>query len=197
MLDTRAAWDILPPMRNKILTLLVFALVPLTGHAAGKTFSSPSSTVPSVNQIGLGGMLGTIISGTGKYWVSEQGAIDFGVGFVSSAWVVLYGDYLWHLPRVFGTNSQFGRESSLYFGGGGGVGFWRTTGSCGHWGCDWDTSNRGTRSGTGFFIRGIAGVEWYPHGTRFGVFAEVGPSIMITPGTWGTLDVGTGGRYYF
>jgi hypothetical protein len=76
-----------------------------------------------------------------------------------------------------------------------GVGFWRDTGRCGRWGCDWDGEPHD--SGTGVFVRGLFGFEWYPKTTRFGVFGELGPSIIVSPGTGGTLDIDIGGRYYF
>lgn len=185
----------------KILIVVLLSLpAPLTW--AKSTTAKPAhrsevteSDVPKAGEIGVGSMIGTIISATGKYWLSDQAALDFGIGFVGSSWVIVYGDYLWHLPRIFGTNSQFGRDSSLYFGGGGGVGFWNGYGACGHWECDW--SSHTSNSGAGLFIRGVSGVEWYPQTTRFGVFGELGPTIMIVPGTWGTIDVAVGGRYYF
>lgn len=170
--------------------LIIFACV-FTFQVRASTPTGSSGGGP----FGLGLMVGSIISVTGKYWLSERGALDFGLGFVGQPWTVLYADYIWHIPGLFGKGTQFGRETKAYFGGGGGVGFWRQNGDCGRWNCSWD-SNR-TGSGTGVFIRGLFGFEWSPNHTPFGVFGELGPSILLTPGTGGTLDVGVGGRYYF
>jgi hypothetical protein len=187
---------------RKILTLtLVLGLMTPQAFAKKKQSDdgyetqtqSLSAGFPKQGEFGLGLMIGTFFAATGKYWLSNQAAIDFGMGFVGYPWFVTYADYLWHMPRVFGTRSQFGRESSLYFGGGGGVGFWSSTDACGHWACGWDNHE----SGSAVFIRGLAGVEWYPAPTRFGVFGELGPSILVAPHTWGTVDVNIGGRYYF
>ncbi|MBX9767241.1 MAG: hypothetical protein K2X47_08220 [Bdellovibrionales bacterium] len=166
----------------KTLLLILFVLTLKPAHA---------STV-GPGKIGVGLMLGSIVSMTGKYWLSERGALDFGIG-VSGRANSLYGDYLWHVPGMFGTGTRFGRETSGYFGGGLGLGFWSESYECGRWNC----SRRTADSGTGVFLRGLFGAEWYPPATRFGVFLEIGPTLLLTPATSGGLDLGLGGRYYF
>jgi len=189
-------------MRNLILIIAVCILtcassvVPaVQADAATSQSGSSISSAPRPGDFGLGLMLGSIISITGKYWLNKQGALDFGFGFVGQPWTMLYADYLWHIPRAFGTGTKFGRESSLYFGGGGGLGFWNSANGCGHWNCSWDSEH--ANSGIGLFVRGLVGAEWYPAPSRFGLFGELGPSIMLIPGTWGALDFDIGGRYYF
>jgi hypothetical protein len=157
--------------------------------------NSAKAVTPKDSDFGLGLMVGSIVAATGKYWISNREAIDFGVGFIGSPWSVIYADYLFHIPGVFGSGTKFGRETSLYFGGGGGLGIWSKNDHCGHWKCDRDPEP--DDSGTGVFLRGLVGFEWYPLHTRFGVFGEVGPSIMITPDTSSAPDIGVGGRYYF
>ncbi len=142
---------------------------------------------------GLGLMLGSVVSVTGKYWLSKNGALDFGLGFSGRRGNSIYADYLWHLPGVFGTGTKFGRETSGYLGGGGGVGYWSESYECGRWHCD----RRRSDSGTGIFVRGVFGLEWFPARTRFGVFGELGPTMLLAPDTGGSLDVGVGGRFYF
>lgn len=46
-------------------------------------------------------------------------------------------------------------------------------------------------------MRGFFGVEWFPGHPPFGIFAEIGPTIGIVPGVGGTIDFGTGARYFF
>lgn len=144
-------------------------------------------------EFAFGGMLGNIVSATGKYWFSKRSAIDFGIGFSGSPDAAIYGDYLFHVPQVFGKTTKFTRESALYFGGGVGIAFWEDSYDCGRWGCD----RRRSRSGTGFFVRGLVGVEWYAAPTRFGVFGELGPTVLFSPTTATDVDVGVGGRFYF
>lgn len=154
--------------------------------------SAQASSGPPAD-FGAGLMIGSMTSMTGKYWLDKRGAVDFGLGFEGSHDMTIYADYLWHLPGIFGSNSRFGRETSGYIGGGAGVWFWHDSYECGRWGCD----RRKDDSGTGVFIRGLCGFEWYAVPTRFGVFAELGPTFLLTPDTGGDLDVGLGGRYYF
>lgn len=145
------------------------------------------------SDFGLGVMLGTITSVTGKYWLTQNGAIDFGIGFSDRNTTVIYADYLWHQAGIFGQGTRFGRETSGYIGGGGGLAFWNGNhDECGRWRCDGGRSDSG-----GLFIRGLVGFEWHPAPTRFGVFAELGPTILLVPKTEGSLDIGIGGRFYF
>lgn len=180
---------ILPNNRSmkKMIGLLLIACV-----TALPAMGAQSGGFPQKGEMGAGIMLGTIDSITGKYWLNNRAAVDFGVGMVGSPWITLYADYLWHIPKAFGTGSQFGRETSVYFGGGAGLGFWNDDHSCGHWSCS-DVHH----SGTGLFARGIAGFEWYAMPTRFGLFFELGPTLMVVPNAWGTFDVAFGARYYF
>lgn len=153
--------------------------------------ATANSTAPA--DFGLGLMLGSMNSVTGKYWLSKREALDFGLGFSGRNSVALYGDYLWHVPGIFGDGSKFGRETSGYIGGGLGIATWNDSYDCGRWKCD----RRREDSETGVFLRALFGFEWFPARTRFGVFAELGPTLLFAPGTGGTLDIGVGGRYYF
>ena len=155
--------------------------------------SMAASFKPNPGSFAGGLMIGSMTAVTGKYFLSKEAALDFGVGFGGYPGSALYLDYLWHIPGVFGTNSKFGRESSIYFGGGGGIAFWDDTYECGRWHCD----HRPRNTETGVFIRGLVGVEWYAAPTRFGVFGELGPTILLSPATGSGLDVGIGGRWYF
>jgi hypothetical protein len=139
-------------------------------------------------------MVGTITSVNGNYWVSNQGSVDFGAAFFVGENHAVYADYLWHIPGIFGKGTKFGRETYGYFGGGGGVGFWDESYYCGRWDC---ARQPHRKKGSGLFLRGIFGFEWYPLHTQFGVFAEVGPTTLLTPSISTTLDAAVGGRYYF
>lgn len=164
----------------------LFAIIMALGLQTARAAQGPAA------EFGLGLQVGSLVAVTGKYWISKPAAIDFGLGFGGSA-TSLYADYLWHVPGIFGTSSKFGRESSGYLGGGGGISFWDDSYECGRWDC----SRRTRKSGTGIFLRAVFGVEWYPQRTRFGVFGEIGPTFLVTPSMNGSLDVNVGGRYYF
>lgn len=169
-------------LRARWMTVLATAAAINSAHAAG---GPPAD-------FGLGLMVGSITAMTGKYHIDSRGAVAFGIGFGDPG-TAIYADYLYHVPGMFGTGTKFGRETSGYFGGGAGIGFWDDDYECGRWHCD----RRRRDDATGVFIRGLFGFEWYAKPTRFGVFAELGPTILLAPDSGSGLDVGVGGRWYF
>ncbi|PWU17517.1 MAG: hypothetical protein C5B49_08740 [Bdellovibrio sp.] len=152
--------------------------------------SSNAEAQTTHGKFGAGFMIGTLVSINGKYWFSDRSALDFGLAFNSPYWNMLYADYLWHLPGLFGSSTQFGRQSVGYVGVGGGLGFWNRR-DCNRWGCS------GSDNGTGVALRGFFGAEWTPAPNPLGVFAEIGPTIGLTPATVTLIDLAVGLRYYF
>lgn len=141
-------------------------------------------------ELGLGFALGSPTAITGKLWVQPMQAIDFGIGFGWSSWM-LYGDYHWNKPQIFGTKTQFLRDLTGYIGAGAGLAIWSHVESCGRFAC------KSKDSGTAIFVRAPIGTEWYPEDPRIGVFLEIAPVLAIVPGFGGTVDFQIGGRYYF
>lgn len=150
---------------------------------------------PVEGTIAPSAIVGTIGSISGKYFVTDVDAVDAAAEFMDHPWQVFYADYYRHFHRLFGKGTRFGRETSLYGGLGAGAGFWDRNDNCGRWNCSWNKNTTGT--GNGFFIRAVAGVEWYPRRTLFSVFAEVAPSYLWYPTNGSTLDFGAGGRFNF
>jgi len=144
-------------------------------------------------RLGAGVMVGSINSVTGKYLLSESNAIDFGLAFAGSPWTILYADYLWNFPGIFGNSTPFARQTIGYFGAGGGLGLWGHSTDCYRYYCG--TAYKS--SGTGLYVRAFFGAEWSPMQPPLGVFAEIGPAIGIVPGFGGTIDLGIGVRYFF
>jgi hypothetical protein len=162
-------------------------------NAASPSFSTDPRHSLEDGKFGLGLMAGTMSAVTGNYWITPHGSIDFGFGFDWGDNRALYADYLWHIPGMFGHDSKFGRESYGYFGGGAGMAFWESSHICGRWNC----ARTSGKTGSGVYVHGMFGVEWYPLHTRFGVFGETGPVTLLSPSNTTTLEVGAGGRYYF
>ena len=79
---------------------------------------------PSSGDFGLGLTLGSLVAVNGKYWLDNRGALSFGLGNMSSHWTVLYGEYLFHIPGLFGKSTKFGRETYAYAGGGDAYGYY-------------------------------------------------------------------------
>ncbi|MEQ1877943.1 MAG: hypothetical protein ABL958_14975 [Bdellovibrionia bacterium] len=147
---------------------------------------------PGAGRLGAGIMIGEPTALTGKYWLTRNQAVDFGFGFWTYHSTIIFGDYHWYWPEIFGHKNKFVGDLSLYVGVGGGVASWRDRYWCNRWRCE-ATGD----SGTAIFVRVPVGVEWFPGHPPLGVFVEVSPSFSISPGMSGYLDFATGIRYYF
>ena len=143
-------------------------------------------------RIGAGIEVGTFAAITGKYWFEAEHALDFGVAFGFDHWTQIYADFLWHRAQIFGTNTEFTRQTTGYVGGGIGLAFHQQDSSCGRWKCGNATPSMGVAA------RGLVGAEWQPAiSTPIGIFAELIPAFLIGPSVTIGIDAGVGGRYYF
>lgn len=165
-----------------LLSVATILILPITAKA-----QSPGS-----GRLGAGVVIGAPTAITGKYWMSNDEAVDFGLSFWGYRWTTLYGDYHWYFDRAFGNRNKFVSQLTPYVGVGGGITFWSERRECGRWSCG-STGD----SGTAIFARVPLGVEWYPVRPPLGVFAEFIPSFTVIPGTAGFFDFGVGIRYYF
>src|SRR5687768_9545511 len=71
---------------------------------------------------GAGVFLGEPTALTGKVWVNDREAFDFGFGYWFHDYFLVYGDYLWHFDRFRSEHSFFahtqpylGVGASLFF----------------------------------------------------------------------------------
>ncbi len=140
---------------------------------------------------GLGVVVGGPTAITGKYWLSREAAIDGGLAFSFSDYVLLYGDYLIHYPRPFKNSDPFFSNIDFYMGVG--ANLVMTTN---------DRSNNdnylGKKSGSvGLGVRVPFGLEWQPADPPIGVFVEIVPGISVIPATAVVVQGGLGIRYYF
>jgi len=180
-------------VRGSVLWICV-VLVVFFIFETPESFAARSTGAARSSRFGAGVMIGTMTSITGKYYLSNGNAVDFGLAFVPSPWTVLYGDYLWNFPGLFGGGSLFARQTTGYFGVGAGIGFWSHARDCYRYYCG--TAYAGSTS-TGLFVRAFFGAEWFPSDPPLGVFAEIGPAIGVMPGFGGAIDLGLGLRYFF
>jgi hypothetical protein len=167
------------------LTLLLGAAVPARALA-----SSPAG---EGGPFGLGVILGDPTGFTGKYMMSADRGVDFGLAFSFGDYTLLYADYLFHFPGAFGHSSTFASELTPYVGVGGLIAF--------------STDDRYSRNRHEFFsdshssvgagVRIPFGIEWRGPQVPIGVFVELAPGISIAPQTSGFLEGGVGARFYF
>ncbi|MBU1097782.1 MAG: hypothetical protein CVV23_12800 [Ignavibacteriae bacterium HGW-Ignavibacteriae-2] len=153
-------------MKHKLITLLgtIVILMSVNLNAQDKNF-------------GLGVIFGEPTGFSGKYWLTDNNALDFGFGYSflgENSHLSLHGDYLYHMDGII--QSQF--RIPIYYGFGLRL---RTAG-------DDDGS---------FGVRGVAGVAMFLNELPVDVFFEIVPVFQLLPETGLKFDVAVGGRYYF
>ncbi len=153
---------------------------------SGNVFAKQSD-----QNFGLGILLGSPTAITGKYWLDNQAAIDGGLAFSFSNYVLVYADYLFHYPRPFNHAGEFFSELSFYLGAGGNLVITTSDRSS-------SDAYLGKKSGSvGLGVRAPFGLEWMPTKPTLGFFAEIVPGISVVPSTSVLVQGGFGARYYF
>jgi hypothetical protein len=126
---------------------------------------------------GVGLMVGEPTGLSGKVWLDETQAVDFGIGagfFGEGAGFTIHSDYLYHIKNLFDLKYKL----PMYYGFGVRMRF---------------PSN----SKFNFGVRGVLGVMMYLKEIPVDVFLEASPSFRLLPTTGLDLDIAIGGRYYF
>lgn len=188
------------------LILVCFSVVaaPVVANAAPAASNSSSTTYHlrpsgggSSGNFGLGVMLGEPTGLSAKYWLSNAGAIDFGLTYAFGAYFALLADYLWHFPQAFASSGSHGSEFVPYIG----VGAILFFNSQDHYAYD-QFGNRvvyyhgygGSSLGAG--LRVPLGLEFLPRKAPLGVFAELVPGVGVVPGMFGFFQGDIGIRFY-
>lgn len=126
---------------------------------------------------GLGVIIGNPTGISGKLWVNEVNAVDFGLGysfFGKNDFLSLHADYLYHDNELIKTEYT----TPVYYGFGVRIRL--------------HDKERGS-----FGIRGAAGILIYLDKIPVDVFFELAPVFKLLPETALNLDFGLGARYYF
>jgi hypothetical protein len=133
------------------------------GHIGGKKFSANKT-------FGLGLELGYPDGLNGKYFLSDSGALDFGLGYVYNHYYAgdglnLYVDYLWH-PLVLASADAF--ELPLYVGVGGR--FWDFNYAC-------DRNGNNCDGGSAIGVRVPVGISFDFNNVPLDIFVQVAPTL--------------------
>ena len=126
---------------------------------------------------GLGVILGEPTGLSGKYWVDEDHAFDFGLAYSFAhpdQTFSLHADYLFHRFDLIKTDVEF----PVYYGFGGRI-------------------HLGNKDGNTLGARGVVGILWMHHSLPIDAFIELAPVFNLFPETSLHLDFAIGGRYYF
>ncbi len=189
--------------RKLLLVALVMALFPTAvqarprpgGQLGGRSFEANKT-------FGLGLELGSLAGLTGKVFVSESGAIDFGVGTLfsdgtRSGIFQVYGDYLFH-PVSLASIEAF--ELPLYVGIGGR--FWHFSERFDPGAVEFSGSVVGVRVPVGIafdfnnlpldaFIQVVPTLDYYKYSSNNGVIMPISNGFAFD------IDVSIGARYWF
>jgi hypothetical protein len=167
-------------------------------------FSFNASVLPSVamaqegtndgGPLGFGIVLGDPSALTAKYNLDAKRSIDAGLAFDFDRWVLVYGDWLYHVRGIFSRKAPELSRLTPYLGIGGVLVLSNRT----------ELETRKLRyfsetssSRTALGIRLPLGLEWRPASVPVGVFVEVVPGLVVIPGTYGFAQGGIGIRYFF
>ena len=137
---------------------------------------------------GLGIMLGAPTGLSGKYFIGQDTAIDFGVGVIRyyrhrRSNLHIHADFLWH-PVSIASTEPF--ELPLYFGVGARV---------------WDFDDDNDRDGFGLGVRVPVGIAFDFNNVPIDIFLQLVPSLNFYSdyrddfGFW--FDFSFGIRYFF
>lgn len=191
-------------MKQLLLLLLVpnvlFAQTATTESATTETTTTTETRAEvtsdtyvnesKTDDIGLGVLAGGPTTVTGKYWLNESRAIDFGAAFAHDDYAII-GTYLNHFEGVTGR----GRRMAPYIGFGFYLDFNQDQSETVF---DRDSNNEGSQAeDLGFGLRIPVGLEYMPVEIPIGIFAEISPGLSLTPDTDSFVTVGVGARYYW
>jgi hypothetical protein len=162
----------------------------LTAGMAIAMASASSDALAARGNLGVGIVLGEPSGLSAKYWLRSRDAVDFGLAYSFDDFFAVFSDYLFHFPGVFGRNAP-AAQITPYLGVGAillaDTADGRTNGRF--------FTNDGSSVGLG--LRIPLGVEWRPSYPPLGIFLELVPGLGIIPSTFGFLEAGIGGRFYF
>jgi hypothetical protein len=136
-------------------------------------------TLSKAQDKGFGGgiIIGEPTGLSGKYWIDDSRALDFGIAssFVHTYTALsLHGDLIFHNYNVI--KSEF--RLPVYYG----------------FGLRIHLNDKG---GNTFGARGVMGIAWMLNNSPIDIFIEMAPVFNLFPETSLHLDLSLGGRYYF
>ena len=134
-------------------------------------FNSNAATMAGYNQkFGFGVILGEPTGLTGKYFSNPESAVDMGLAYSFSDYLLMYADKLWHFPETFNQKKDdFVNRLSPYMGVGAGVFLGKSS---------------------LFDVRVPFGLSWLPIKPTIEIFLELVPALRLAPST--ALDFGGG-----
>ena len=142
---------------------------------------------PRKHKLGLGAHIGWPTAITLKYWVSDQNAVDGGIGWTFGESILLYSDMLWHFRHLFkDTSALWVNDTVAYIGAGAYLGFL--------------VDNELKKTSTSTVRLGIRvpfGMEWKITKIPVVIGLEITPGLSLISSTAVILQGGFIARYFF
>ena len=157
-------------MKKTLLLLLVLATLCAPLPAAKKTELT-------IQQIGVGLILGDPLGFSAKLWLDNETAIDAAVAWSSTAKFHLQADYVWHKVDMIELKDS-PDKIAVYYGPGALIRI-----------ANDDSFVLGAR--------GVIGINYIIKNAPFDTFVELAPSFFLTPSMHFTLLGGFGARFFF
>ncbi|MBI9071269.1 MAG: hypothetical protein JEY94_06705 [Melioribacteraceae bacterium] len=125
---------------------------------------------------GLGIMIGKPTAISSKYWLSENTAADFGLGYsiLDDAGFTLHTDFLYHQDGLFESSEKI----VVHYGFGARL-------------------KANDNNDTSLGARGVIGLTWMSKQSPIDAFIELAPVFKLIPKTALGFDLALGARYYF
>ena len=158
---------------KKILIIYISAAVWILSIS---NFVQANSQPGYSKQFGFGLILGEPTGITGKYFSDPENAVDMGIAYSFSDYMLVYADKLWHWPEAFnGKKDDFVRRLSPYMGVGAGIFVGKSA---------------------LLDVRVPFGLSWLPVKPSLELFLELVPALRIAPSTAFDFGGGIGVRIY-
>lgn len=126
---------------------------------------------------GIGVIVGEPSGISGKYWLNEFNAVDFGIAYSfvgSNNSTSFHADYLYHIFDAIQSEYRL----PVYYGFGARL-----------------RSDENSKVGLG--ARGVIGIGLYSEKYPLDFFFEIAPVFQLVPETELNFDIAIGGRYFF
>ena len=153
-------------MSKRFLTILLTVL-----------FLTFTNIIAQDKNFGIGIILGEPTGLSGKYWISEEKALDAALAYSfldDNKSLAFHADYLYHLDGIIDRHYKM----PLYYG----------------FGVRFRIRENKNNS---FGIRGVIGLIVYLREAPVDIFFEVAPVFRLLPDTSIDFDIGVGTRYFF
>jgi len=171
---------------RSVICLLALALTHTLAFGQGRTTAAQDKAlnVPDkTDELGVGLQLGSLSGVNLEYWLTQDRTMNAALT-AERGNVALNATHVWLFANTFG--GQF-RNFVPFVG----------AGLLGAWGDRSDYFRRANNENFALALHVPLGIEFLPRLERFGIFAELAPSLEFVPQSFAFVTGDVGARFYF